>query len=38
MNKIKFGNMRDGREVFAYTLKSDEAEVVILSYGAVIQT
>lgn len=38
MNKIKFGNMRDGREVFAYTLKTDEAEVVILSYGAVIQT
>lgn len=38
MNKIKFGNMRDGREVYAYTLKTDEAEVVILSYGAVIQS
>ncbi len=37
MKKTKFGNMRDGREVFAYTLKTDDAEVVILSYGAVIQ-
>ena len=34
----KFGNMRDGSEVFAYTLTCEGTEVTILSYGAVIQS
>lgn len=38
MNVTNFGNMPDGREVFAYTLTSDEASVTILNYGAVIQS
>ena len=37
MKITKFGTMPGGREIFAYTLFSDEATVDILSYGAVIQ-
>ena len=38
MSIRKFGNMRDGREVHAFTLTTDTATVTILNYGAVIQS
>ncbi len=38
MEKVLFGNLKNGDSIYAYTIKNDVVEVVILDYGATVQS
>lgn len=38
MEKVLFGKLSNGKEVHAYTIKSENTEIVLLDYGATVQS